>query len=157
MPSKFNALLLCARQDDYRQAVIELDEKEFTSLRLCCCELRNHYVRKCFIACNSVTGQWFCFQGNDTNSCCRHGSAKAPILTLNFNRSFRPHWNFCIFFWKIPLENGICQYLFYKNYPSVKAYKQHKLLTLLRNGIQALKICIVLSAFIPFCLLKSEQ
>ncbi|RMX40041.1 hypothetical protein pdam_00002215 [Pocillopora damicornis] len=31
-------------QDDYRQAVIELDEKEFTSLRLCCCELRNHYL-----------------------------------------------------------------------------------------------------------------
>lgn len=30
--------------DDYRQAVIELDEKEFTSLRLCCCELRNHYL-----------------------------------------------------------------------------------------------------------------
>ena len=23
---------------------MELDEKEFTSLRLCCCELRNHYV-----------------------------------------------------------------------------------------------------------------
>lgn len=30
--------------DDYRQAVMELDEKEFTSLRLCCCELRNHYL-----------------------------------------------------------------------------------------------------------------
>lgn len=30
--------------DDYRQAVVELDEKEFTSLRLCCCELRNHYL-----------------------------------------------------------------------------------------------------------------
>lgn len=30
--------------DDYRQAVIELDEKQFTSLRLCCCELRNHYL-----------------------------------------------------------------------------------------------------------------
>lgn len=30
--------------DDYQQAVVELDEKEFTSLRLCCCELRNHYL-----------------------------------------------------------------------------------------------------------------
>jgi len=30
--------------DDYRQAIVELDEKEFTSLRLCCCELRNHYL-----------------------------------------------------------------------------------------------------------------
>lgn len=39
------ALFLLMFQDDYRQAVIELDEKEFTSLRLCCCELRNHYVR----------------------------------------------------------------------------------------------------------------
>ncbi|XP_032218776.2 proteasome activator complex subunit 3 [Nematostella vectensis] len=29
---------------DYRQAVFELDEKEFISLRLCCCELRNHYL-----------------------------------------------------------------------------------------------------------------
>lgn len=31
-------------QEDYRQAVQELDEKEFITLRLCCCELRNHYV-----------------------------------------------------------------------------------------------------------------
>ena len=36
------------KQDDYRQAVVELDEKEFTSLRLCCCELRNHYVCRTF-------------------------------------------------------------------------------------------------------------
>ncbi|XP_031566809.1 proteasome activator complex subunit 3-like [Actinia tenebrosa] len=30
--------------EDYRHAVQELDEKEFISLRLCCCELRNHYL-----------------------------------------------------------------------------------------------------------------
>lgn len=30
--------------DDYRQAVKELDEKGFISLRLICCELRNHYA-----------------------------------------------------------------------------------------------------------------
>ncbi|XP_061179916.1 proteasome activator complex subunit 3-like [Saccostrea echinata] len=30
--------------DDYRQAVRELDEKEYVSLRLICCEVRNHYA-----------------------------------------------------------------------------------------------------------------
>ncbi|XP_041365299.1 proteasome activator complex subunit 3-like [Gigantopelta aegis] len=30
--------------EDYRQAVKELDEKEFVCLRLTCCELRNHYA-----------------------------------------------------------------------------------------------------------------
>ncbi|KAL3831993.1 hypothetical protein ACJMK2_023677 [Sinanodonta woodiana] len=30
--------------DDYRQSIRELDEKEFVSLRLTCCELRNHYA-----------------------------------------------------------------------------------------------------------------
>ena len=30
--------------DDYRQAVNELDEKEYISLRLISCELRNHYA-----------------------------------------------------------------------------------------------------------------
>ncbi|ELU10146.1 hypothetical protein CAPTEDRAFT_149100 [Capitella teleta] len=30
--------------DDYRQTVLELDEKEFVSLRLVLCELRNHYA-----------------------------------------------------------------------------------------------------------------
>lgn len=30
--------------EDYRQAVRELDEKEFVSLRLICCEVRNHYA-----------------------------------------------------------------------------------------------------------------
>ncbi|XP_064613840.1 proteasome activator complex subunit 3-like [Liolophura sinensis] len=30
--------------DDYRQSVREVDEKEFISLRLICCELRNHYA-----------------------------------------------------------------------------------------------------------------
>ena len=31
-------------QDDYRQSVRELDEKEYFSLRLTSAELRNHYV-----------------------------------------------------------------------------------------------------------------
>lgn len=31
-------------QEDYRRTVQELDEKEFVSLRLVLCELRNHYV-----------------------------------------------------------------------------------------------------------------
>ncbi|XP_048755782.1 proteasome activator complex subunit 3-like [Ostrea edulis] len=30
--------------DDYRQAVRELDEKQYVSLRLICCEVRNHYA-----------------------------------------------------------------------------------------------------------------
>ncbi|KAK3102885.1 hypothetical protein FSP39_014678 [Pinctada imbricata] len=30
--------------EDYRQSVRELDEKEYVSLRLICCELRNHYA-----------------------------------------------------------------------------------------------------------------
>ncbi|XP_028408767.1 proteasome activator complex subunit 3-like [Dendronephthya gigantea] len=29
---------------DYRRTVIELDEKEYISLKLCCCELKNHYL-----------------------------------------------------------------------------------------------------------------
>lgn len=44
----FNTDSLFLKQDDYRQAIVELDEKEFTSLRLCCCELRNHYVSAMF-------------------------------------------------------------------------------------------------------------
>jgi len=31
-------------QEDYRRTVIELDEKEFISMRLVLCELRNQYV-----------------------------------------------------------------------------------------------------------------
>lgn len=30
--------------DDYRRTILELDEKEFISLRLCCVEIRNHYL-----------------------------------------------------------------------------------------------------------------
>ena len=81
--------------------------------------------RSSFI-CKPYVGHLFC-------SCCRRGSAKAIILTLNFNRSFRRRWNFCIFI----LENATGeQYLpvstlvKYKNYLWVKVYKQHKLLTL---------------------------
>lgn len=33
---------------DYRRVIQELDEKEFLSLRLVVCELRNHYVRVLF-------------------------------------------------------------------------------------------------------------
>ncbi|CAB4036779.1 Proteasome activator complex subunit 3 [Paramuricea clavata] len=29
---------------DYRRTVVELDEKEYISLKLCCCELKNHYL-----------------------------------------------------------------------------------------------------------------
>ncbi|XP_046844362.1 proteasome activator complex subunit 3-like [Xenia sp. Carnegie-2017] len=29
---------------DYRRTIVELDEKEFISLKLCCCELKNHYL-----------------------------------------------------------------------------------------------------------------
>ena len=36
--------LLCA-QEDYRQTVRELDEKQIVCLRLTMCEMRNHYVR----------------------------------------------------------------------------------------------------------------
>ena len=67
--------------------------------------------RSSFI-CKPYVGHLFC-------SCCRRGSAKAIILTLNFNRSFRRRWNFCIFI----LENATGeQYLpvstlvKYKNY-----------------------------------------
>lgn len=31
-------------QADYRRAIDELDEKQFISLQLVCCELRNNYV-----------------------------------------------------------------------------------------------------------------
>lgn len=30
--------------NDYRRTILELDEKEFISLRLCCVEIRNHYL-----------------------------------------------------------------------------------------------------------------
>jgi proteasome activator subunit 3 (PA28 gamma) len=30
--------------EDYRQSVIELDEKEYINLRLCCLDLRNNYA-----------------------------------------------------------------------------------------------------------------
>ena len=32
-------------QADYRRAVSEIDQKEFLTLRLTCCEMRNSYVR----------------------------------------------------------------------------------------------------------------
>ena len=36
--------MIFSLQDDYRRTILELDEKEFISLRLCCVEIRNHYV-----------------------------------------------------------------------------------------------------------------
>lgn len=49
--------LICAFvcQEDYRQAVRELDEKQIVCLRLTLCEMRNHYVSNCL----ECTSTWF--------------------------------------------------------------------------------------------------
>lgn len=40
----YRAFFCLFLQMDYRRTIVELDEKEYISLKLCCCELKNHYV-----------------------------------------------------------------------------------------------------------------
>jgi len=147
---------VCVPQDDYRQAVIELDEKEFTSLRLCCCELRNHYVRKCFLACNSVAGQRFCFQGNNTKvqkfilsisftlfmelffflmlSWISKSLDFNPLFEVRFKQAFWAlvellHCNFAKCHWRTISTSTYFQLIKYKNDFWLNVCKQHKLLT----------------------------